>query len=260
MNTKICTQCNIEKEVTNFYKRKNRDNQYVHYCISCTKIQTNIRLKAFKMQCLNYKQTNKCISCGYDKYTGALEFHHIDPNEKEFNIQKAATKKLTDSIKKELDKCIVLCANCHREIHSNILIFENNEIKFQNEETLIWNKPKNLKSRLDFEQIAKDLENNKTLKEIANTLNITNTKYYLKQILSKNGIILPIEINQNIGNTSNHAYKINWPLPEEMSKLVYEKPTSQLAKELGVSDVAIAKFCKKHNIQKPSRGHWTKVN
>lgn len=52
--------------------------------------------------------------------------------------------------------------------------------------------------------------------------------------------------------------KINWPTVEDMTKLVMEKPTSQLAIELGVSDVAIGKFCKKHNIAKPPRGYWSK--
>lgn len=53
--------------------------------------------------------------------------------------------------------------------------------------------------------------------------------------------------------------KIEWPSVEEMSKLVFEKPTQQLAKDLGVSDVAVGKFCKKHNIKKPERGYWTKI-
>lgn len=44
-----------------------------------------------------------------------------------------------------------------------------------------------------------------------------------------------------------------------MEKLVWEKPTSQLSKDLGVSDVAIGKFCKKHNINKPPRGYWAKT-
>ena len=44
-----------------------------------------------------------------------------------------------------------------------------------------------------------------------------------------------------------------------MSILVFQKPTQQLAKDLGVSDVAIGKFCKKHKIKKPERGYWTKI-
>ena len=54
--------------------------------------------------------------------------------------------------------------------------------------------------------------------------------------------------------------KVKWPSVEEMAKLVFEKPTQKLAKELGVSDVAVGKFCKKHNIKKPERGYWAKAD
>jgi hypothetical protein len=57
-----------------------------------------------------------CSQCGYNKSMAALDFHHLDPNEKEFSIGRAYTKTL-DSTLKELDKCIILCSNCHRELH-----------------------------------------------------------------------------------------------------------------------------------------------
>jgi hypothetical protein len=53
-------------------------------------------------------------------------------------------------------------------------------------------------------------------------------------------------------------FKIDWPSAEEIAKLVWEIPTQKLAQQLGVSDVAIAKFCRKHKINKPSRGYWAK--
>jgi len=59
----------------------------------------------------------KCFYCGYDKCVAALDFHHIDTN-KEFkisNVRCYSKKKL----KAEIDKCIVLCSNCHREVHFN---------------------------------------------------------------------------------------------------------------------------------------------
>lgn len=51
--------------------------------------------------------------------------------------------------------------------------------------------------------------------------------------------------------------KIVWPSVEEMRNLVWETPSSVLANKLGVSDTAIKKFCRKNNIEKPSRGYWT---
>lgn len=55
---------------------------------------------------------------------------------------------------------------------------------------------------------------------------------------------------------SNRPTKINWITPEEMKILIWKLPTTKIAKQLGVSDNAVGKFCKKHNINKPSRGYW----
>ena len=63
---------------------------------------------------------------------------------------------------------------------------------------------------------------------------------------------------QYLEKYNNCKTKIDWPTPEVMSILVWGKPSSTLAKELGVSDVAINKFCKIFNISKPPRGYWSK--
>ena len=49
-----------------------------------------------------------------------ISFHHLDPNEKDFNPSNLKKYKFDDRIKNELDKCILVCANCHREIHHEI--------------------------------------------------------------------------------------------------------------------------------------------
>ena len=54
--------------------------------------------------------------------------------------------------------------------------------------------------------------------------------------------------------------KIEWPIKEVLEKMVWEKPSSLVAKELGVSDVAISKRCKKLEIKKPERGYWEKIH
>jgi len=74
------------------------------------------RLKVKKMA-VDYKGGN-CQKCGYDKCIDALEFHHLDPSQKEFSPSTKGHCKSWDSIKKELDKCLLVCSNCHREIHS----------------------------------------------------------------------------------------------------------------------------------------------
>lgn len=62
----------------------------------------------------------KCNSCNYNKCIAALEFHHIDPEQKDFGIGNKGFTKSWDKIKTELDKCILVCANCHREIHESL--------------------------------------------------------------------------------------------------------------------------------------------
>lgn len=57
----------------------------------------------------------KCSKCGYDKCTAALQFHHPDPSVKDFGI--GDTFRSFDKLLKEAKKCVVLCANCHAEVH-----------------------------------------------------------------------------------------------------------------------------------------------
>jgi len=72
--------------------------------------------KALKEVAVEYLG-GKCSNCSYDKCIAALEFHHVDPTQKDFNISRYYKKDFTDELKAELDKCILICANCHRELH-----------------------------------------------------------------------------------------------------------------------------------------------
>lgn len=77
----------------------------------------------------NYARENKqimvnykggcCVSCGYSACLRALDFHHIDPSKKEFQIS-GSTRSL-EKAKPELDKCILVCRNCHAEIHAGLI-------------------------------------------------------------------------------------------------------------------------------------------
>jgi hypothetical protein len=71
-----------------------------------------------KIQLLEYK-SNKCEKCGYDKiqYLSAFDFHHIDPSTKEFGIGEKGRCISIEKLKKEVDKCLLLCNRCHQEIH-----------------------------------------------------------------------------------------------------------------------------------------------
>ncbi len=62
----------------------------------------------------------KCTICGYKKYIGALDFHHINPSTKLFSLSVKGLCYSWDSILKEAKKCILLCKNCHTEVENKI--------------------------------------------------------------------------------------------------------------------------------------------
>ena len=73
-----------------------------------------------KLKLIEYKG-GKCSICGYNKkIPGAYEFHHSDPNAKDFGISGHGYTKGIELLKKEVDKCILVCGNCHAEIHYEI--------------------------------------------------------------------------------------------------------------------------------------------
>lgn len=61
-----------------------------------------------------------CSICGYDRYAGALQFHHLDPGEKSFAIADRGLARSIDRARAEAQKCILVCANCHAEIEGGI--------------------------------------------------------------------------------------------------------------------------------------------
>lgn len=74
--------------------------------------------RTIKQLLVEYKG-GKCQICGYNRCIKALEFHHLNPQEKDCTIS-GGTKSF-DSLKPEVDKCILVCSNCHREIHAGLV-------------------------------------------------------------------------------------------------------------------------------------------
>lgn len=61
-----------------------------------------------------------CNLCGYNRYQGALEFHHLDPTTKDFAISVSPTNFSYERLRTEAKKCILLCSNCHREVEAGV--------------------------------------------------------------------------------------------------------------------------------------------
>lgn len=85
-------------------------------CKKCTVEAVQKRRVKVKKMAIDYKG-GCCSKCGYNKCESALEFHHLDPSEKDFGIGSKGYTRSWEKVKKELDKCVLLCANCHRETH-----------------------------------------------------------------------------------------------------------------------------------------------
>lgn len=118
----LCANCHQEHH---FNERSSIDNRQIS-----------------KRVYLSYKN-NCCEECGYNKCQASLTFHHLDPSEKEITLGSLSERinsleDLSCLIKKELDKCSLLCRNCHREKHINLDFFNRNV-------DLIVDKSKNLK-------------------------------------------------------------------------------------------------------------------
>ena len=78
------------------------------------------RRKKLKEMAIELKGS-RCQFCGYKRCSSALEFHHIDEKTKKFDLSTRGLTRSWSKIKEELNKCILVCANCHREIHSGLL-------------------------------------------------------------------------------------------------------------------------------------------
>lgn len=120
----------IKKPYPGFYYRTECKKCFNKRCWDNERVRNGLpsMLVAIKKPTLNNKFRDKidavnklggeCSICGYKKCLSALEFHHMNPSTKEFGLANArSNKKHFENFDNELEKCILLCANCHREFH-----------------------------------------------------------------------------------------------------------------------------------------------
>ena len=118
-----CAICHKEFEI--------KDNGWTRkYCYECSPSITNksnrfqyaqnlmIKRHAIKKMLID-EAGGKCSRCGYNKSMRALEFHHLDPAQKDFGISKQLNRNLED-LRSEIKKCVLLCSNCHAEVHDEL--------------------------------------------------------------------------------------------------------------------------------------------
>lgn len=129
---KKCTSCNniLEHTTENFCFRK--DGRSFNRCRSCERKRNFGGRHNIKLQCIKYKG-GKCICCGYDKYHGSLDFHHTNPNKKDFSVSRFKSLDFNEKLKQELDKCVLVCKNCHGEIHGGVIILSGADTRTRTE-------------------------------------------------------------------------------------------------------------------------------
>jgi len=132
----ICPRCEEELPKTKFYIDRWKVGGYKSICKTCW-------LESRKEYNRSYRQQEReewisfvkrtipiqCSRCGYNKNAAALDFHHVNPEDKNFSIswffrQFRPSKKAKKRLQKELENCVILCKNCHMELH-----YEDCELK-----------------------------------------------------------------------------------------------------------------------------------
>lgn len=131
---KVCKKCLIEKEVEEFSFKNKKIGKRQVYCKECF---VSLRKESYEKNKKHYlgkaksrkkeivdwifemKKTMKCQRCGFS-HPAALDFHH--KNEKDYDVSQLVRNGNRDKILKEIEKCIILCSNCHRIHH-----YESNE-------------------------------------------------------------------------------------------------------------------------------------
>ena len=123
--TKTCISCNAVLPLTDFYSNGRTSAGLIKYKPTCKYCENSSRKHSFKNLIFDYLDSQnrkyECSKCSYTGEYGSLDFHHINPNEKRFNIgetnPKGSIDTFIDKVIPELEKCVLLCPNCHRQEH-----------------------------------------------------------------------------------------------------------------------------------------------
>lgn len=166
---------------------------------------------------------SKCALCGYDKLPAGLEFHHIDPTQKSYGIASKGTCHAIDKDLAEVRKCLLICANCHREVHAGLY---SQEILFENQYF-----DEEFANILLEETQAKTVKHFNYCVDCGKEIQPRSTRCVECE---KKTRIIPLE---------------EMPVTrDELKELIRTLPFTQIASKFLVSDNAIRKWCDKFNL------------
>lgn len=145
---KKCNTCQGVKELSCFTKDVTTPDGLYRTCMDCKRQKARARYKSSEkvrhaaqsrgkavrdrnnVLTMGFKTACGCGVCGENSHVGVLDFHHIDPTSKEFGIGGMISMSI-DRIITEMRKCVVLCANCHRKVHLDIIDVVVDDIHYQ---------------------------------------------------------------------------------------------------------------------------------
>lgn len=172
-----------------------------------------------KQRAIVYKG-GSCIVCLYSKCIRSLQFHHLDPKEKDRRIGSGNTI-AWKRLKIELDKCVLLCANCHGELHDGLLDIT----------PYLKRNPTPEQGVLYIEETGLNLQSKTQEKSYCRSCNIPIYKGSQKCKKCEN--------SSRVGNT-----KIEWPPLAQLLHMIRETSYTAVGRELGVSGNAVKKHVK----------------
>lgn len=170
-----------------------------------------------------------CQSCGYAKYRGNLAFHHI--SDKVDRLSELVRQTASwGRILSEVQKCVLVCHNCHGEIHAGLIPCPDIDYEAR-------------RARLSKLESSRPIPKSNRKRPCSWCKKMTSSASYCS------------------GSCSSAArYGVQWPDDSELARLVLSLPISTIAKQIGVSDKAVSKRCKQRNISTPTVGHWVKIH
>lgn len=137
METRICRICKTKKDIDEFNFKNKAKGTHQRRCKECDKVfqkewytknkskrikkvlERNTRVRKEHREYVNSIKAKGCVKCGYKKCLTAIDFHHLKSENKEMGIARATTQGWSiERLDKEISKCIVVCKNCHAEIHN----------------------------------------------------------------------------------------------------------------------------------------------
>jgi hypothetical protein len=84
------------------------------------RVESVVRRRRRVKELLADEAGGRCLLCGYGRYLGALQFHHVDPAQKRLGLSRAGVSLSLETLRSEAAKCVLLCSNCHAEVEAGL--------------------------------------------------------------------------------------------------------------------------------------------